>query len=133
MKVIVDTSVWSAILRLNNSDPELTALVTDLIKEGRVLLLGPIRQELLSGIRDQAQFEKLRKTLTAFPDLPLQTEHYELAAQFYNRCRSKGVQGSHIDFLICAACSIENAAILTTDKDFHHYAKYLDITLVSTG
>ena len=45
------------------------------------------------------------------------------AAECYNICRSAGIQGSHIDFLICAFAERENAPIFTTDKDFFHYAK----------
>ena len=129
MKVLVDTSVWSAVLRRNRPDPKLTAIVTELIKEGRILVVGPIRQELLSGIKEKAQFEKLKKRLAAFPDVPLETKHFELAAQFYNTCRAKGVQGSHIDYLLCAVCDCEQAAILTKDKDFEGYAKHLGIRL----
>ena len=129
MKVLVDTSVWSAVLRRSKPDPKLTDIVTELVKEGRLLLIGPIRQELLSGIKEKAQFEKLRKRLAAFPDVPLQTKHFEVAARFYNKCRAKGIQGSHIDYLICAVCDCEKTAILTTDRDFEGYAKHLGIRL----
>jgi hypothetical protein len=52
------------------------------------------------------------------------------AAEFSNTCRKKGVQGSTIDFLICAVASLENIAILTTDKDFSNFRKYLPIRLL---
>ena len=129
MKVIVDTSVWSAVLRRNKPDQNLTEAVSELVKEGRLLMVGPIRQELLSGIREAEQFERLREKLSVFPDLSLQTSHFEMAAKFFNKCRAKGVQGSHIDFLICSVCASERAAILTTDNDFFEYAKYLGIQL----
>jgi hypothetical protein len=61
-------------------------------------MIGPVRQEILSGIRDLAQFNLLRDALRAFPDLPLNADDYEQAAAFFNRCRSLGVQGTHIDF-----------------------------------
>jgi predicted nucleic acid-binding protein len=46
-----------------------------------------------------------------------------------NQCRRKGVQGSTIDFLICAVAAIEELQILTTDSDFLRYAKHLPIKL----
>jgi len=54
---------------------------------------------------------------------------YELAATFYNRCRQKGVQGSHIDFILCAAASGHGISIFTTYNDFDLYAQHPDISL----
>ena len=49
MRVLVDTCVWSAVLRRRNPDTELTARLKGLISDGRVFIIGPIRQEILSG------------------------------------------------------------------------------------
>ena len=130
MKVLVDTCIWSQVLRHKNPNRELEAKLKDLIQDGRVCIIGPIRQELLSGITNLKQFNILKKRLTAFPDIPLRTEHFEKAAEFNNVCRQKGVQGSTIDFLICAVGSLENLVIFTTDKDFDNYKKYLPIKLM---
>ncbi|MDD5274407.1 MAG: PIN domain-containing protein [Methylovulum sp.] len=92
-------------------------------------MLGGIRQEILSGIQHEAQFERIRKKLRAFPDYPISTADYETAAQFYNRCRSKGVQGSNTDFLICAMAHCHDFTVFTLDKDFFHFKKHLDFKL----
>jgi hypothetical protein len=130
MNVLVDTSVWSLALRRNaphgtTAERELV----ELIGEGRVLMLGAIRQELLSGIRSTAQFEKLRDGLRAFPNLPLEEADYEQAATCFNRCRAKGLQGSNTDFLLCAVAIRRNTAILTTDNDFEAFARVLHFKL----
>jgi len=132
MNVIVDTSVWSLALRRNKSNIENSTvkLFKDLITEGKVILLGVIRQEVLSGIRHQEQFIKLRDYLRAFPDLEITTEDYELAATFFNTCRSKGIQGSNADFLICAVAHNYNYKILTTDQDFNNFQQYIPIILL---
>ena len=57
------------------------------IQSDQVVLIGPICQELLSGIRFEEQFSKLQDRLRAFPDMLLRTEDYELAARCFNRCR----------------------------------------------
>jgi predicted nucleic acid-binding protein len=44
----------------------------------------------------------LRNNLRAFPNLPLDVEDYELAAEYFNICRRNGIQGANTDFLICA-------------------------------
>jgi predicted nucleic acid-binding protein len=130
VKVVADTSVWSlALRRAKRVDDRTTAELAELIREGRVVLLGAVRQQLLSGVKVKAQFELLRDRLRAFPDLALESADYEEAAVAFNRCRGHGIQGSNTDFLICAAASRRDLAIYTTDRDFEHYAKVLGLQL----
>jgi predicted nucleic acid-binding protein len=134
MMVLVDTPVWSLALRrkpenLSSREQKLTQSLSELIREGRVQMLGPIRQELLSGIREEAQFQKLREHLRAFHEQPLVAADYEEAAQMNNRCRARGIAGSAIDFLICAAAHRRGWAILTSDRDFQNYAPVLSLRL----
>jgi hypothetical protein len=80
VQVVVDTSVWSLVLRrraLPSADDAVTLALKDLISDARAMLIGPVRQELLSGIKEPAQFEKLRSALAAFPDEPLTVADYE--------------------------------------------------------
>jgi predicted nucleic acid-binding protein len=129
MKVLVDTCVWSQVLRHKNPDPLLGRQLQDLIQDGRVALIGPIRQELLSGISDEAQFKKLKERLAAFSDVPLTTEAFVRAAEFSNTCRKNGIQGSTTDFVICAVACLERLAVFTTDADFTNYRRHLPLVL----
>ena len=129
MKVLVDTSVWSLALR-KKEQSEVVKKLTDLILESMVVIIGPVRQELLSGISDTATFHNLKTKLQSFDDLDITTQDYETAAVFFNLCRKNGIQGSHIDFLICAVTHNNDLLIFTTDNDFLHYAKYLPIRLL---
>ena len=52
-----------------------------------------------------------------------------LAADYFNICRSHGIQGSNTDFLICATANRRNHEIFTTDKDFINFSQYLPIVL----
>jgi predicted nucleic acid-binding protein len=130
VKVLVDTSVWSLALRrvTDAPGPEVLELLA-LIDDQRVQMLGPIRQELLSGLRLTSQFAELKNRLRSFADLPLLTDDYVTAASFFNRCRSLGVQGSNTDFLICAVSARTRFAIFTTNHDFAHFARHLPIQL----
>ena len=132
MNVVVDTSVWSLALRRNtpNDAIAIVNIPRDLIVDGRVVLLGAIRQEVLSGIRYLEQFIRLRDYLRAFPDLELTAEDYELAAEFFNTCRSNGVQGSNTDFLLCAVAHRRGYSILTTDKDFESFRLHIPVLLL---
>jgi predicted nucleic acid-binding protein len=105
------------------------AELRELITEGRVRLIGPVRQELLSGIRENAQFLRLREDLRTFEDHALRTEDYEDAAHLSNQCRSAGITGSPIDFLICAVAVRCNWEILTGDHDFRIYSRVIPIRL----
>ena len=133
MKVLVDTCIWSRVWRHRQPDGVLANRVKDLIDDGRLVIIGPIRQELLSGIPDSKQFHHLKEILSAFEDSPLSTFHFEKAAEFSNLCRKRGVQGSTVDFLICAVAHLENFIIFTTDEDFEVYKKYLPINLMMTS
>jgi len=135
MKVLVDTSVWSLALRRPNAaeplaDQQQTVkALADLVMDGRAVLIGAIRQELLSGIKTQAQFDALRTRLMAFDDIELTMKDYELAAQLFNTCRTNGVQGSNTDFLICAVAINHKLTVFSLDKDFESYQKWVDVAL----
>ena len=130
MKVIVDTCVWSLALRKDSSkDEQIIKTLTELIREVRVKLIGPIRQEILSGVKSEKRFNELKEYFSAFLDLTLEPSDYEKAAEFYNICRRKGIQGSNTDFLICAVAFNKDLEIFTTDNDFNHFKKYLPIKL----
>lgn len=130
MKILVDTCVWSLALRRDVPKPEhLVAELKELIRELRAQLIGPVRQELLSGIKSKNQFKRLKDHLSVFPDLPLQSEDFELAAEFFNLAISKGIQGSNTDFLICSLAHRHDMHIFTTDNDFQRFATVIPIRL----
>jgi predicted nucleic acid-binding protein len=130
MKVLVDTSIWSMALRRGaGSASAETEELRNLIKDHRVQMIGPIRQEILSGIRSESQFRRLQGYLVSFPDVPIFTEDYVTAARFFNLCRSKGIQGSNTDFLICAVSVRNKSHIYTTDRTFTLFSEHVPIVL----
>jgi len=130
MKIIVDTCIWSIALRRNNViQNSYIDELRNLIEEIRVQLIGPIRQELLSGIKSKKQFNTLKLHLESFADVELEANDYELAAEYFNAARKKGIQGSNTDFLICAISSRRKMPILTTDKDFTNFQSVFPVNL----
>ncbi len=129
--VLIDTCIWSLVLRHRQPVLENPLLQEfgQLAQQERVVMLGAIRQELLSGIREPQRFEWLRQQLRTFSDFPVDTEDYERAAEFFNICRAKGVQGSTTDFLLCAVAQRHQFAIFTTDKDFEYFRRHLEFPL----
>jgi hypothetical protein len=129
--VLIDTCIWSLALRGNAPrEVAIAEKLSKLIDENQVRIIGPIRQELLSGYTDKNSFERLRQKIQYFPNEPIADVDYESAAEYSNFCRSKGVQGSHTDFLICAVSIRAKFRIYTTDKDFQHYSNHLPISLM---
>jgi predicted nucleic acid-binding protein len=134
LNVLVDTSVWSLSLRrsrahLNPVESLAVEELKELIVADRARMMGVVRQEILSGIRNPEQFEKLRVFLRSFVDVPTDTSDFEAAAQMSNQCRGKGITVSIVDALICATASLRGWPIFTTDTDFEHLARVLPIKL----
>ena len=131
MKVLADTSVWSLALRrkktakLSAVEQRLVASLSQAISDGWVAMIGPIRQELLSGIKQEAQFEKLKDALEAFRDEPLETVDYEEAARLYNVCRSRGVECGPVDILICAVAARRKWKVLANDAGLNQCLEVL--------
>ncbi len=132
--VLVDTPVWSLSLRrravdLSPADRRVTQNLYDLVLQKRVKLLGTTRQEVLSGMRDESQFLRIRDHLRGFRDVKMDVHDYEAAAQASNQCSRRGIDGSHADFLLCSVALRNGWQIFSTDRDFERYSKVIPIQL----
>jgi predicted nucleic acid-binding protein len=133
--VVVDTSVLSLSLRrrdparLGEAERRVVSAFLDLGDRGQVVLLGVIRQELLSGVRHAEQFERLQRILGGYDYLDATLDDHDAAAAYHNHCVSVGVAARDIDMLICAVAARAEATVLTTDPDFGRYARHLPVRL----
>jgi len=121
VKLLVDTSVWSLALRRKNTarlspdEQKLKAKLVQAIQDGRVAMLGLLRQELLSGIKEKAQFDKVKAALSPYLDEPITTADHEYSAHVYNECRNQGVEAGTVDILICAVAVRRGWEVLSGD------------------
>ena len=128
--IACDTSALSQFLRRSPDTQNDAALkVEKLIDSNELALFGIVRQELLSGIKLPAHFERIDLTTQALPLFFADDEDHTTAAGFFNTCRAKGIQGSPIDFLICAMAVKRKFPIYTTDPDFELYEPVIPIEL----
>lgn len=133
MKVLIDTSVLSLALRRHRPDPAAADAVRRLSERHAACTIGPVKQELLSGIVAPETFSLLRTRLRLIPDLAVLPGDYEDAADLFNRCRRRGVQGDHTDFLIAAVARRASARILTNDRDFAEFARVVPLNFFGAG
>lgn len=105
----------------------MVASLQEAIQDGRVAIIGPIRQEILSRLRDKAQFSKTQHLLAPFPDENLIPADSIEAARFFNLCQDRGVQCGSIDMLIAAVAARRNLTVLTLDQALIRCLKVLGI------
>jgi predicted nucleic acid-binding protein len=121
--ILVDTSVWSLAFRRRSwpdgDIPGIVKLLQKLTREKhRVVVPGVVLQELLSGVKDPAQGERIKELMEGYPIvLATQEQHIE-AANISNVCRKSGVSAATVDCLIAAQCIMLNGVLLTLDDDF---------------
>jgi predicted nucleic acid-binding protein len=134
MNVLIDTSIWSLALRRRKVplDLQQRRLVDEwrrLIEKDQAVVVGPVRQEILSGIASSDQFEQIRKRISGFDCPDAVVDDFDQAAIFYNHLCRVGVAGGAIDLLICGMAYRRGLSIFTNDRDFERYAAHLPIHL----
>lgn len=133
MNVLIDACVWSLSLRrprgiqLNADQQRMLAESQRAIGEHRACIVGIVRQEVLSGIRDKAQFLKIQQLLAPFLDEDVLPMDYVEAARLYNLCLDKGVQCGSTDILIAAVAARRNLTVLTYDQALIRCLKVLRV------
>lgn len=133
MNIVVDTSVWSLVLRrdlVNERDAHVLTFRACVEAGHCLVLLGPILQELLDGLRSAKQFSRLLSVLEPIPMAPLDRGTFVLAARMRNECRNNGIQAGPTDFLIAAACVESGWPLLTADQDFQRIAASTGLVLI---
>jgi predicted nucleic acid-binding protein len=121
--ILLDTSVLSAVLRRRKrgeSEADLAAQVGALLDGDQAIALpGIVLQEILSGIADPGQREKvLRGVRSSFPLLLADERDHLRAADVVSAAARKGLALSTPDALIAAQALNRRAALFTRDGDF---------------
>ena len=135
MIVLIDTSVLSLAFRRRNPaaitphEAEVANTAKRLALTRKGVLIGMVRQEALSGLRNKSQFDKLKTILDGFALMPTEMADHDSAAECFNQCRAKGVAAGDVDMLICAVALRRSGMILTVDNDFTRYARCLPISI----
>lgn len=131
MSLFVDTCVWSLALRRDApSDHPAVALLRKALLDGdTVIITGIVLQELLQGFHGPKDRARLLERLQVLPLLEPVRDTYVRAAELRNTCRRRGVQLATIDALIAQLCIEHDLALLSTDQDFSHAARFVPLRL----
>jgi len=132
--IVLDTTVLSHAFRRSQASSLVAARLRRLIEEDEPLSVpGIVLQELLSGIREPAQFAKLQELMIGFPILLASREDHVTGARIANDCRRAGIAATTPDCLIAAQAIARGARLFTTDQDFLHMARHSQLRLFQIG
>lgn len=125
MTTLVDTSVWSLLLRRDRpgESPELQRLRAVLAGADTVITTGVVMLELLTGVRATA-VPVIEAHLRPLLHLTPGYDDYVAAAALRTELRARGVQFGAVDALIAQLCIAHSLTLLTTDADFRHAARH---------
>ena len=122
MKVLVDTSIWIAILR--------GEIKVDRISYRSFLTCGPILEEVLQGFEDDPITNRYVDHLMDVPRLsdPLPSELFVMAADIYRQGRRRGLTiRSTMGCLIAAIALDNNVTLWHRDRDFDNIAQFTNL------
>jgi predicted nucleic acid-binding protein len=127
--VIVDTSVWIDFLRGIDSGP-VVKLEQLLAGEVDIFTTGLIVQEVLSGIRNKRERERVRTDFGRFILLMPTLDAHVAAAGIFDGCRKKGYTvRSVVDCLVAALALEYDLEILENDRDYRHIAQVFPLRI----
>jgi predicted nucleic acid-binding protein len=120
LNILVDTSIWSLSLRRQsaNDRAEVKRLQEIILSGEKIYTAGIILQEILQGIKDNNQFNKLKSHFEAFSLISPGADTYIYAATLFNKCRRSGIQLTTIDCLIASIAIQYDCYLFTADGDF---------------
>lgn len=131
--LLLDSSVWIDIHRARATPATLYVEAREEHEE--IATTGIIFQEVLQGIRDEAEYEHMRQVLWATLILePRELSTYEVAAQLYRVARAAGVTVRKPNDCLIAAIALEHGALLVhNDRDFVALAQVEPALMIYPG
>jgi predicted nucleic acid-binding protein len=132
--ILVDTSVWVDFFNGVDSTEAfyLQACIAD---AGPLIIPGVVLTEILQGLRNDSDVERVTRVLSAFDLAPeLEGVDYRAAAAIYRTCRGKGFTiRSTIDCLLAQLCLRHSYDLLAKDRDFDAIARVFPLRRIGSA
>jgi predicted nucleic acid-binding protein len=131
--IVVDTSVWIDYFADKGARGSLD-LKNAISKADDLCICGVIVTEVLQGIRDDIEFDTVRRILDELIYLPQEKSTHLLAANIYRSLRKHGrTIRKPIDCIIASVCIEHSAYLLHNDRDFDNIAGYFPLHRYGTA
>ena len=131
--ILLDTSVLSHVFRRSESvsPSKVVSRFTSTVEQGLPLAIpGVVFQEILSGVRDRRQFDRLQTSLDGFPRILADERDHIEAARLMNLLRRRGITASSFDALIAAMTILRDGTLFTLDRDFEAFSRFSPLRLL---
>jgi predicted nucleic acid-binding protein len=130
--ILVDSSAWVEFLRATGGQAHLRVR-SALLEEVELACTDVIVMEILAGVRDDADRDRLRRLLFGLEFFPVEgPADYEQAAELFRLCRRGGGTPRNLsDCLIAAVAIRHDAEVLCADADFRTLADHSPLRLVA--
>jgi hypothetical protein len=126
---VVDSSVWIDLLA-GRPGREAELLERAIRDQTKLYLCGPVLQEVLQGIRKDADYQREWRNLLGFPFLEATRWTFLRAAGLYRGMRKKGITINSFDTTIAAVCLENGLPLLTRDRrGFEPLARHAGLRL----
>lgn len=116
--LLIDTSAWIDFFRGKQSS--VTDAVQLALQLGAARLCGPVKAELLQGVKTKKEKLQLGVMFEAVENLPTHELDWELAGNTLQALRERGITVPLTDALIAAIAIRHKAQVLTVDHHFSH-------------
>lgn len=113
---LIDTSAWIEFFR-PKGDPQVKALVRDLMTLKEAAYTCPVAFELLTGARKD-ELKDLRTGLDLATRIVLRPEHWDLAGSSNAALRARGINLPASDLLIATVAHAQRLPLLAKDAHF---------------
>jgi predicted nucleic acid-binding protein len=113
---LIDTSAWIEFFR-PKGDPQIKALVRDLMAIKQAAYTCPVAFELLTGARKD-ELKHLHTGLGLATRIVLRPEHWDLAGSSNAALRARGINLPASDLLIAIVAHAQNLSLLAKDAHF---------------
>lgn len=129
--VLVDTSAWIEVLPSRSPPSELSLQLQELRRTSLVAVNGMIRLELLSGISNEAEYDRRAQLVGALDLLPTTEDRWADAARLGSELRRRGLTVPNTDLLIAAVAMASGATVLHRDRHFDLIAQHAPLAVES--
>ncbi len=129
--LMVDTSVWIDFFngRITSAVEKMTQAIEEEID---LYLCGPIKMEILQGIRSDVQFKQIKAELDSLYYLEAREDLFTQSAALYRKLKQKGLTiRKSMDCLIASYAIHYQVSLLHQDRDFDYIAKHSNLNIFS--